>query len=291
MKLKENPYFFGGLAITAWATVATAFKISFQYFTVLQVLCFSIIFSFISILIAALVLGKLKDIQSQSKQQWLYSALLGLLNPIIYYFVLFSAYNALPAQEAMIINYTWPIFFGIASALINKVKITRTQIMALLVSFVGLIVIATKGNLSNIALTNISGDLLALLSALIWTLFWLLNLKDSRDPVVKLFSIFFFGAIYSVLIIIFYAEYALFNINGIIASAYIGFFEMGITFILWLTAISLSNRPHKVSQLVYLTPFLSLLVIGLVLKEEIHISSIIGLILIILGISIQQKSK
>jgi len=53
----------------------------------------------------------------------------------------------------------------------------------------------------------------------------------------------------------------------------------------------LSNRPHKVSQLVYLTPFLSLLVISLVLKEKIHISSIIGLILIILGIVIQQKTK
>lgn len=291
MKLKNNPYFFGALAITAWATVATAFKISFKYFPVFQVLCFSIIFSFISIFIAAIFLHKFKEIRSQTKMEWLYSALLGLLNPVIYYFVLFSAYNSLPAQEAMIINYTWPIFFGIASGIINKIKMAYTQIIAIFISFGGLIIIATKGNFTNFAFTNIYGDLLALLSAIIWTLFWLLNLKDNRDPVVKLFSIFFFGSIYSVLILIIYSDFSLINLNGIITSAYIGLFEMGITFILWLTAISLSNRPHKVSQMVYLTPFLSLLVIGIVLKEEIHFSSVIGLILIILGIIVQQKSK
>lgn len=279
------------MAIAAWSTVATAFKISFQYFSVIQVLCFSIIFSFVSICISAVFLSKFKEIRLQTRHQWLNSAGLGLLNPVIYYLVLFSAYDSLPAQEAMIINYTWPIFFGITSAILGKIKVSKSQVIALIISFLGLIVIATKGNLTSLNLTNLTGDLLALLSALIWTTFWIINLKDTRNPIVKLFSIFLFGAFYSILILIFSGEIAHFNLKGIISTAYIGFFEMGLTFILWLTAISISDRPQKISQLVYLTPFMSLVVIGIVLKEEIHISSVIGLILIILGISIQQKSK
>lgn len=291
MKLSRNPYFYGIVAIAAWSTVATAFKISFHYFSLIQVLSFSVFFSFISIFFVVIIQRKLSVIKSQTTQQWLNSAALGLLNPIIYYFVLFSAYNSLPAQEAMIINYTWPILFGITSAIVAKVKISRYHIIALFISFSGLILIATKGNMQILRLSNAFGDLLALLSAVIWTIFWIFNLKDTRDVVVKLFSIFLFGSIYSVLILLFTDGFHNLNLSGLIASAYIGIFEMGITFILWLTAISLNDRPHKVSQLVYLTPFLSLVVIGLVLKEKIHLVSVIGLILIILGIIIQQKAK
>lgn len=291
MEIKKNPYFFGTLAIAAWATVATAFKISFNYFSVVQVLCYSIIFSFISILISSIILGKTKEILSQSKKHWLYSSFLALLNPIMYYFVLFSAYNSLPAQEAMIINYTWPIFFGISSAIVGKIKISKYHILAFLLSFFGMVIIASKGNITALSFGNIYGDLLALLSAIIWTIFWLLNIQDKRDPVVKLFSIFLFGALYSFLILLFTENIDKININGIVATAYIGFFEMGFTFILWLTAISTSKTPHKISQLIYITPFLSLVVISLILKENIHLSSIIGLFLIILGIVVQQKSK
>ncbi len=237
------------------------------------------------------MLGKFEGIKSQTKKQWLSSAGLGLINPVLYYFILFSAYDALPAHEAMIINYTWPIFFGISSAIIGKIKVSKFQIIALFISFVGILVIATKGNIVSISLSNIWGDLLALLSALIWTLFWLINLNDTRDPIVKLFSIFLCGTLYSITLLIFSGGFDDININGLISSAYVGTFEMGVTFILWLSAISLSDRPHKISQLVYLTPFLSLLVIGFILKEQIHISSIIGLFFIILGIIIQQKSK
>lgn len=291
MKFHRNPYFFGILSVLAWSTVATAFKISFNYLSVVQVLCLSILFSFVAILIATILLGKFNLVLQKTRPQWLFSALMGLLNPILYYFVLFSAYDSLPAQEAMIINYTWPIFFGITSAIISKSKISKSLIIAFFVSFSGVVLIATRGNFVNLSFSNLWGDLLALSSALIWTLFWIINLKDQRDAIVKLFSTFMFGTLYALIIMIFTQSFANLNFFGLIASIYIGFFEMGITFILWLMAISLSHNPHKIGQLVYLTPFLSLMIIALVLGEHIHFSSIFGLILIIFGILLQQNNK
>ncbi|NJK98814.1 MAG: EamA family transporter, partial [Bacteroidales bacterium] len=41
--------------------------------------------------------------------------MLGFLNPLLYYLVLFKAYSLLPAQIAQPLNYTWPLILVILS--------------------------------------------------------------------------------------------------------------------------------------------------------------------------------
>jgi drug/metabolite transporter (DMT)-like permease len=77
----------------------------------------------------------------------------------------------------------------------------------------------------------------------------------------------------------------------IFGAVYIGLFEMGITFVLWLKGLSLSKNRANTSTLVFLSPFLSLIFIAVILGEELYISSLVGLILIICGILIQQLRK
>ena len=77
------------------------------------------------------------------------------------------------------------------------------------------------------------------------------------------------------------------DFKGILSVIYIGLFEMGITFIIWLKALSLSKTTAKVSNLIFLAPFLSLFIISKIVKERILLSSIIGLFFIISGIVIQ----
>ena len=79
--------------------------------------------------------------------------------------------------------------------------------------------------------------------------------------------------------------------EAMLASIYIGFFEMGITFFFWMKALSLSKQTAKINNLVFLSPFLSFFFIALVLKENIQFMSIIGLIVIILGIILQKLIK
>ncbi|MBA7716841.1 hypothetical protein ES703_125923 [subsurface metagenome] len=78
------------------------------------------------------------------------------------------------------------------------------------------------------------------------------------------------------------------NLNGILGAAYIGLFEMGITFLIWLKALKLSKTTSHVASLVYLAPFLSLVVISFAVGEQIFFSTIIGLIFIIGGIILQK---
>jgi drug/metabolite transporter (DMT)-like permease len=79
--------------------------------------------------------------------------------------------------------------------------------------------------------------------------------------------------------------------KGIAASIYIGIFEMGITFWFWLKALQMASSTDKVSNLVYLAPFLSLVFVHFILNEPVYYTTPAGLMLIISGILIQNRKS
>jgi drug/metabolite transporter (DMT)-like permease len=67
---------------------------------------------------------------------------------------------------------------------------------------------------------------------------------------------------------------------------------MGITFVLWLSALKLSENTAKVGNLIFISPFLSLIFIHYLVGEDILASTFKGLVLIVAGLLIQQlKAK
>ncbi|MDE0286859.1 MAG: EamA family transporter, partial [Gammaproteobacteria bacterium] len=74
---------------------------------------------------------------------------------------------------------------------------------------------------------------------------------------------------------------------GILAGVYVGLFEMGVTYILWLAALRLSETAAKVSTLIFLSPFLSLIFISRILGEAVAVTTIVGLVLIVAGLLVQ----
>lgn len=70
--------------------------------------------------------------------------------------------------------------------------------------------------------------------------------------------------------------------------SYVGLFEMGVTFVLWLSALRLTQNTARISNLIFASPFISLLLLANIIGEEIHPSTLIGLIMIVCGLLIQQ---
>ena len=213
---------------------------------------------------------------------------MGFLSPFLYYLVLLNAYSILSAQEAMTINWLWPMTLALLSIPLLKQKIKTRGMIAITISFFGVFIIATRGNLLGFEFTNPIGVLLALSSTIIWSLFWIYNTKDKHDGSVRLFLNFIFGTLFILISILFFEKMKMPDIKGMLGAAYIGLFEMGITFLLWLKALKLSKTTAHVANLVYLAPFLSLIVISFVVGETIVLSTIIGLIFIIGGITLQK---
>ncbi len=247
--------------------------------------------SLVSLFMALLVQGKIALLRQSTKRQLLHSMLLGLINPTLYYLVLFRAYDLLPAQEAQPLNWTWPIMLSILSAPLLKQKLTIRTIIAIVISFSGVILIATRGNVIALRFTSLTGDLLAIGSSVIWALFWIFNLRDRRDPTVRLFLCFLFGNIYNLVVMALLSGFTLPTLTGFAGGAYVGLFEMGITFVIWLKALSLSKDSASVGIKAYITPFLSLIFIHFILGETILVTSVLGLGLIVAGITLQMKPK
>jgi drug/metabolite transporter (DMT)-like permease len=287
---KSNAYFFAILSVLLWSTAASAFKIALSYVPFQQLLLISCGTSCLYLYGILLIKKKFISFFKQDKSAYLHSALLGFLNPFLYYLILFKAYSLLPAQIAQPLNFIWPIITVFFSALLLKHNLTFRHIIALIISFLGVFIISTRGNLSGLHSNNPLGVFLALISSVVWALFFVLNVKDKRNAIQKLAWSFSFGFFYIFLYNLFIAA-PLPHWKGIFAGVYVGLFEMGITFVCWLKALALTDSAAKVSNLIYLTPFLSLLVIRLVLHEQILPSSVIGLVFIILGIVYQNIGR
>jgi drug/metabolite transporter (DMT)-like permease len=278
-------------AVFFWSTVATAFKLTLKGLSFVHLLFWA---SLTSTLILFIIAVNEKQNLSEAlfaKNQLAHNILLGFINPFLYYMVLFKAYELLPAQEAQPLNYTWPIMISIFAVLFLKEKVSLKIILGLIVSFAGVIVLATHGNIFALHFDNLFGTSLALGSSVIWATFWTLKLKDRRPASVKLLSAFFYGTIITLIYILIFDKFSIPKTKYLLGAVYVGLFEMGITFFLWMKGISLSSNQSKTSTLAYLSPFVSLLFIAFILGEKILLSSIIGLVLIISGILVQHLTR
>ncbi len=291
MKDQDKAYIYAFLTIFFWSTVATAFKLSLEYLDVFQLLFISTLTSFLIFLIFLITTGQFKFIFHSTKGEILNSVLLGFLNPFFYYVILFKAYSLLPAQVAQPLNMIWPIVLVFLSIPMLGQKIGYRSFIALLISFAGVYLISSEGNPGNFAVSSPFGTVLALGSSVIWSLFWIMNLKDKRKEVVKLFMNFFFAMLFVSLSLLLFSDIKTIDVAGLAGGIYVGIFEMGISFVFWMKALQYARTTDTISNLIYLSPFISLFFIHLFVGEEIYFTTFIGLFMIVLGILYQKLGK
>jgi len=288
---QSKAYSLALISIAFWSTMGTAFKLTLNYLNPGMLLLIATFTAFVFLGVVILIKGKLSILKHLTFRQTLNSAMMGLFNPFLYYLVLFEAYNRIPAQEGVALNYIWPVILVIFSIIFLKQHITLISILAIIISFFGTVVIAMHGDFTVFSFSNTTGVLLAIGSAFFWAAFWIINMKDPREAIVKMFINFAFGAVYILLWNIFRSNISLPSFQGLVGAIYIGIFEMGLTFVLWLTALKLSTHTARVSNLVFISPFISLILVSFIVGEKILPSTVIGLAIIVSGIVIQQYSQ
>jgi drug/metabolite transporter (DMT)-like permease len=275
------------MVVTFWATAASAFKIALGYVTPSTLLFYSTLFSTLSLFIILCSQSKIGLLLKSDRNSLAKAALLGFLNPFLYYVILFKAYAILPGQIAMSLNYGWPLVLVLLSVPILGQSLSKSQFLAVLISFAGAVIISTRGELLSFGDVSRFGVLLASGSTLIWAVYWLVNAKDGLDPVLKLFTGFCFGLFYTTLFCIVTGGIEIPAARAWLPLIYIGLFEMSITFALWLTALQLTSSAARIGNLIYVTPFFSLLLLNLTVNEKIHPATFIGLSLIVGSILFQ----
>ncbi|WP_226661009.1 DMT family transporter [Microbulbifer aggregans] len=275
-------------AVLCWSTVASAFKLSLQYLSPLQLVTIASVVSSIFMALVVTWQGRWSDLsQSWSHNRGWYIAL-GFCNPFLYYLVLFHAYELLPAQQAQPLNYTWGVVLALLSVPLLKQKLRRQDLLAGLVCYSGVLVIATQGRLLALDFQEPVGIGLALFSTLIWSCYWLLNTRIGGNAAVNLLLTFLCGLPWLAGALWWQGGWQWPPVEGWIGAVYVGLFEMGIAFLLWQAAMLSCDNTARISNFIYLSPPLSLLLIALLVGEKIHMATIGGLALILLGVAIQQ---
>ncbi len=277
-----------GVAVLSWATVATAFKIALTHLSVFCMLLIATVTSFVIYTVMMTVEKKWVTLKSLSATVICKTALLGILNPVAYYLVLFRAYDLLPAQMAQPLNYAWPIFLLVLLAVFNHERIPGRKYIGMLISVAGVVSISLGGGGIE-GQVSLLGIFLALFSAVLWATYWMFNnrLSGKVDATVALFLEFLAGSVVLGLSGCF-VGIEVDSVEGLLSGLYIGLFEMGIPFLTFGMALRITKNPALINQMCYLSPFLSLFLIAVVLGETIALGTYVGLALIVAGLLYNQ---
>ncbi|HRJ40994.1 MAG: DMT family transporter [Caldilineaceae bacterium] len=286
-------YFNLALCILFWASIPVVSKKILVEMTNVQMLFWSTIFSFVVLAGLLVAQGKVRLLSRYSLRAYGWMALLGFLGAYLYYILLYGALARTTAAEGFILAYTWPILVSLLAVVLLGEKLTPRRGLAVLVSFLGVLVIVTQGRLVSIAFTSLTGDLLALAGAFVFALFSVLGKKAHYDQTVSA-TVYFGVALVAVAATLLLPSLAGEGPGVGWPSAavwpwllYNGFLVNGVSYIFWFKALE-NGDTFVISNALYLTPFLSLLFVFFWLDEPILPSAVIGLLVIVAGMAIQR---
>lgn len=294
MKKQYIPYVYAGVTILMWSTIAVVSKLLLGQFNNFQVLWISSFFGSLMLVILNSATGIIKQLKKFRFKDYITILFAGLPGTFFYYVFYYAGTAILPStSQAFIINYLWPIMSVVFACVINKEQMTLRKAIAIAVSFLGIAVVTAKDLFvpSEVGFSVILlGASMCVLGAISYGLFTALTNRYNYEK--SLMMMVSFITTFVITTIINGVRGDLFVPNGIEILGFVwnGMFVMGLASTAWAIALNKGDTA-KISNLAYITPFLSIVWIWLVLKEELSIFSIIGLLIIIGGILIQLKDK
>ncbi len=288
MVKKGMGYIYLSLCILLWAAIPVVSKNILVEMDVFQMLFYTSLISLLTLSIV-LIIHKNRP-KNYGRRDYTHMAFLGFLGAYLYYIFLYGAFSLTTAQEGFILAYTWPILVLLLAFVILKEKVTGRKIIAISLSFFGIVIIFTRGDLMELQFTNILGDSLALTGAFIFALFSILGKRAKYDRIVAAFVYFLVATIFSFITMLLLSNFIIPNPTTLAYLLLNGILINGLTYVWWFRALE-NLETHIVSTSLYLTPFISLLYISLFLPEQVMISSVIGLIIIVAGILLQLSRK
>lgn len=289
MTRRARSYLYLALCILLWASIPVASKKILAELTNLQMLFWSTIFSALALGGLVILQRKAAALASYGLREFTRLGWLGFLGAFLYYILLYGAFARTSAAEAFILAYTWPIIVTLLAAPLLGERLTPSRLLAVATSFGGVVVIVTRGRLVELRVTSLPGNLLALCGAFVFAFFSVQGKRVRHDLTIAAFIYFVTALICAA------AAIAFIGISPLPSPAvwgwlvYNGLLVNGVSYLFWFKALEYGDT-FIVSNLLYVTPALSLLLVWLLLDEPIQASAAFGLALVVGGVLLQSWS-
>lgn len=292
MKHKQS-YLFVLLTAFAFGTMEIALKIAGNTFTALQL-------TFLRFLIGGLILlpFALKDLKRRgchlTPSDWVYLLALGVIN-ICFSMTLFQIgvmmTNASLAAVIISIN---PVFTMLFAHFIVHDYFTRKKAVVLILSLIGLVIVANPENL--IHGTGVRGVLTVLAASIGFGFYTALGKKrvNQIGGLTQNSFSFLLGSVVELLILLFRGEPILsgITVHSVWVLLYVGVVVTGFGYVCYMKAIELSN-PSTASITFFIKPIVAIALSALILSEPITWNMVVGTLLILIGClyNLKQSAK
>ena len=270
-----------------WSTMSTVSALLLGEMDNFTVLCVSSFLATIAMAIIVIASGKLRLALSYKPLDYLKMAGIGLPGVFLYYTFYYGGATRLPAPQAFITNYLWPVMSIVFAVILLREKMTLPKIIAVVMSFAGIFTVAGKDVLS-FSFDSIIGTLSCLAGAVCYGLFTVLNKKSSYDKQISMTMAMFTAFILSLAPALIVGDGVMIELSQIPGIIWNGVFTMALANLCWTLALAGENTA-KISNLAYATPFLSLVWNYLILGVMPSPFAFAGLCLIVGGIFIQLR--
>jgi len=292
----KKPYFYLAVTILLWGAtpiIVSGLSVTLPIFEINWIVTG---FSIIILSIVILTSGRAKIFRSYKKKDYAAMFIMGAAGIFPYTALYYLAFSLAPADAGNIniINYTWPVWVIILSVFFLKEPLTLKKIMGILLSFAGVYLIISNGNMKGLQVHHSAHYMPAYLSAgagaFFWGLFSVLSKRCRFEPLSSLLIYNISAFLFFTVIVLVFAGLKTPSINEWILLFILGGCINGLGYLFWILALRYGDTA-RIANLVYLTPFIALVYIYIFRGTRIHAFQFAGLTLIVAGPVIQHAIR
>ena len=281
----KKQYIYALITVFVWGTTAPVTKVMLGVIPNFQVLAVTSFMAAAYLIVTNAWQGNWSSFREYGSRQYAGMAGLGFLGIFAYSALYNYGIGVLSSQEACILNYLWPMMLILFSCLILKERMTLLKGMAVLCSFVGMILLVNgEGSAST---GHIAGMVACVIAAASYGLFSVLNKKADFDQNVSMLVFWMVSGVGSLVCGLATETWVMLSVTQWIGLAWLGVVGNGVGYLLWALALHDVKNTAKIANLAYLVPFLSVFLSAVFLKETLHGQALAALLLIVGGVAIQ----
>ena len=274
-------------SVVAWGASFIATKIALRDIQPITVIWTRFAIGVIILGIVVLIRKQFKLPQSAEIP---YFGVLGFLGIAFHQWLQSTGLMTSKASTTAWIVATTPLFIAMLSWVFLKEKLKWASVIGIGMATIGVMLVISEGEISSLSIGKFGnqGDILIFISAINWAVFSVISRRGLKNHSASLMMFYVMSAGWFIISIPFFIgpgvnDLQALSLQSLLGVLFLGIFCSGIAYVFWYDALK-SIPASQVGVFLYLEPFIAVIVAAFLLRESIILASLIGGILILIGV-------
>ena len=282
----EKPYVYNFLLITTmviWAGSFVFIKIGLKELTPFNLALYRFLLASPIIFLYVFIKGKFKFPEKVDLPNVILLSLSGIT--LLYAFQFFALKLTTATNASILINSA--TLFVVIFAILTGERVTLLRALGIIIAFIGITLVISRGDLEIFTSRTIYGDLLLIVDGILWAVYTVIGKKllNKYDPENLTTNVFILGTIFLIPFALWEGLQSPINLSvtAISSIVYLSILCSVFGYIVWYHVLE-KRESSVVAAYIYLIPLFTAIMAHYVLHEEITILTAVGGALTITGL-------